>query len=83
MKILLRKMEIETDEGTHVRIVALEPEDGIGMNRIPMILKPIWCANDGLSTDYDHAEGIYWNSWEDAREQLSEHEIVTDEVVRR
>ena len=84
MKILLREVEIDDDVsgGGRTRIVALYPEDGISLCHIPFVSKPIWCANDDLSTEYNHAEGIYWNSWAEAREQLSEHEIITDKEVQ-
>lgn len=79
IKILLRETEIEQeDETVVIQIAALHPEDGSPMCHIPATTKPIWCNNDGLSTEYNHAEGIYWNTWEEAEKQLSGHEIYTD-----
>jgi len=70
MKILLR----ETDN----RVCALDPDSGEALTRIPTERAPVWCDNDNLSTDYDHANGIYWNTWAEAEAQLSEHEIIRD-----
>ena len=70
MKILLR----ETDG----HVWALDPETGEIITRIPAVSKQIWCDNDCLSTEYEHAEGIYWNSWAEAEAQLIEHEIIRD-----
>ena len=76
MKILLRVSEF--DERVHSTILALDPESGSPLTRIPAISRTIWCDNDSLSTEYDHPEGIYWNSWTEAEAQLIEHEIVRD-----
>ena len=79
MKILLRETENEQDDGTMIkRIIALHPEDGSSMCYIPAITDPIWCDNDELSAEHNHAEGIFWNTWEEAEKQLCKHEIYTD-----
>ncbi len=71
MKILLRKSE--------GKIRALDPESGESLTRIPAYEKrPVWCQ-DHLSAAYEHSEGLYWESWERARQELQDHHIVTDE----
>ena len=71
MKILLR----ETDG----KVWALHP--GTERNLKFIIDPTTWDDSPGsLGTGYGHPEGIYWDSWVDARRQLSGHTIMTDDA---
>lgn len=59
MDILLRK--------NGGRVWALYPDDGRNMTRI---IPGIYCDNDVISTEYEHAEGIYWKSFAEAKRQI-------------
>ena len=71
MKILLRESER--------KIRAFDPESGESLTKIPAAFGGglIWCQ-DSLSTLHEHPEGIYWESWDEARKQLMGHEVITD-----
>ena len=59
MNILLRKAE--------GKVWALDPDDGRSLTKIN---PGIYCENDNLSTEYEHAEGIYWESFAEAKRQI-------------
>ena len=83
MRIVLRETQIPQGDGTVIkRITAHHTDDGSPMRQIPSISSPIWCNNDNLSTEHDHFGGIFWDSWEGALSQLSEHEIYLDDNTK-
>jgi hypothetical protein len=63
-EILLRR---DDEDG---RVYALDSETGQNLTRIEACGK-IWCGNDGLSTDYEHPEGIYWYTYAEAKKQIA------------
>ena len=70
VEILLR-----TDSETG-KIIALNPDDGSILN---IIENPaVWSDNSDLISDYDHPNGISWDSWDSAKNALVAHVIVTD-----
>ena len=67
MKILLRE--------NNGKVWALDPETE---GKVTKIVNPsTWCDGDNPDTGYTHPGGIYWHSWEYAREALINiHEII-------
>ncbi len=76
MDILLREASRTINDEEKTIVVALNTDDGMAMTRIEN--PSVWCDNDNLNTEFEHADGIYWESWEKAKEQLKNHLIITD-----
>lgn len=69
MKILLRE-----NDG---KVWALDPETGFNLTVIPV--PAAWCYRN-IERNYPRG-AIYWDSWENARSELRQHEIITDDTI--
>ena len=61
MDILLRKNE------ENKMIYACDPDSGEYLTRIS---PTIYCDADNLGSEYDHASGIYWKSFAEAKRRI-------------